>query len=414
MKNVKEYEIKIDGDTWTKALDKSFSKANSNTTIEGFRKGKCPKDVFIKKFGIESLYMDAVDFVINDAYHKVIEDNKLEPVCEPKVDIKNVNENEVVFNFTVIERPEVKLGKYTKLGVKKEKVEVSEEEINEEIKSLQDKFADVIEVENGKLENGNTAIIDFEGKVDGKVLDGGTGSNYPLEIGSNTFIPGFEEGLIGMEIGEEKTLNLKFPENYVEDLKNKDVEFKVKLTGIKKRVLPELNEDFYKDLGYDDVKTEEELRKHVKKHLLEHKEAHAEDHYIDELIKKAVENMEVEINSEIIDDEVNRMINQYKEQLQMQGLSLEQYLAFTKGSLDDLKNMMKPEAENRIKTRYLLEEIAKSEKIEVTHDEIHEEAHKMADMYNASEDEIFAMIGGEEALEYDLRMRKAIDFLKNN
>ena len=414
MKNVKEIEIKIEGKDWTKALDKSFSKANSNTTIEGFRKGKCPKDVFIKKFGIESLYMDAVDFCLEDAYRKCIEDNNLKPVCEPKVDIKSVTEKEVVYLFTVIEKPEVKLGKYTKLGLKKEKVEVTEEEIDNEIKALQDKFADVIEVNEGKVENGNTAVIDFEGKVDGKVLEGGTGKDYPLEIGSNTFIPGFEDGVVGMAIGEEKVLNLKFPENYVEDLKNKDVEFKVTLKGIKKRVLPEINEDFYKDLGYDDVKTEEELRKHIKEHLLEHKSSHAEDHYADELIKKAIQNMEVEINPEIIDSEVNRMINQYKEQLQMQGLTLEQYLSFTKGSLEDLKNMMKPNAEERVKTRYLLEGIVENEKLEVTHDEIHAEADKMAEMYNATSDDIFKMIGGEEALEYDLKMRKAVDFLKNN
>ena len=414
MKNVKEYEIKIEGEDWSKAIDKSFNKANSATRIDGFRKGKCPKDVYIKKFGIESLYMDAVDFVINDAYHKVIEENNLSPVCEPKVDIKSISEKEVEFKFTVIEKPEVKLGKYTNLGIKKEKVEVTKEEIDSEIESLQNKFADVVELTEGKLENKDTAVIDFEGKVDGKVLEGGTGSNYPLEIGSNTFIPGFEEGLIGMNIGEERVLNLKFPENYVENLKNKDVEFKVKLTGIKKRVLPELNEDFYKDLGYEDVKSEEDLRNHVEKHLLEHKEAHAEDHYIDELIKKSIENMEVEINPEITEDEINRMLNQYKEQLQMQGISLEQYLAFTKSTIDDLKKMMEPEANNRIKTRYLLEAIADKENITVSHDEIHEEAHKMAEMYNASEDEVFAMIGGEEALEYDLKMRKAVDFIKNN
>ena len=414
MKNVKEYEIKIEGEDWSKAIDKSFNKANSATRIDGFRKGICPKDVYIKKFGIESLYMDAVDFVINDAYHKVIEENNLSPVCEPKVDIKSISEKEVEFKFTVIEKPEVKLGKYTNLGIKKEKVEVTKEEIDSEIESLQNKFADVVELTEGKLENKDTAVIDFEGKVDGKVLEGGTGSNYPLEIGSNTFIPGFEEGLIGMNIGEERVLNLKFPENYVENLKNKDVEFKVKLTGIKKRVLPELNEDFYKDLGYEDVKSEEDLRNHVEKHLLEHKEAHAEDHYIDELIKKSIENMEVEINPEITEDEINRMLNQYKEQLQMQGISLEQYLAFTKSTIDDLKKMMEPEANNRIKTRYLLEAIADKENITVSHDEIHEEAHKMAEMYNASEEEVFAMIGGEEALEYDLKMRKAVDFIKNN
>ena len=414
MKNVKEVETKISGKTWTDALDRSFEKAVKDVSIDGFRKGKCPKDVYLKKFGIESLYMDAMDFVLNDAYRKVLEENKLEPVCEPKVDVKNINEKEVVFVFQVIEKPEVKLGKYTKLGVKREKVTVSKEEVDAELKNLQDKFADIIDLTEGKLEVGNTAVIDFDGEVDGKPLDGGKGANYPLEIGSNTFIPGFEDGLVGMSIGEERVLNLKFPENYVDHLKNKDVVFKVKLNGIKKRVLPEINEEFFKDLGYEDVKTEEELRTKLEEQIKEHKEAHAEDHYIDDVIKKALENLEVEINPEIIDDESNRMIDQYRNQLQMQGLSLEQYLEFTKSSIADLKKTMEPEATKRVKTRYLLEEVANKEKIEVSHDEIHEEAHRMADMYQMKEEELFTAIGGEEALAYDLKMRKAIDFLKNN
>ena len=414
MKNVKEVETKVDGEVWAKALDRSFEKAIKDVKVDGFRKGKCPKDVYIKKFGIESLYMDAMDSVLNDAYRKVLEDNNLEPVCEPKVDVKTINDKGVVFVFQIIEKPEVKLGKYTKLGVKREKVTVSKEEVDEELKSLQDKFADIIDLTEGKLEEGNTAVIDFDGMVDGKPLDGGKGANYPLEIGSNTFIPGFEEGLIGMTIGEERVLNLKFPENYVDHLKNKDVEFTVKLNGIKKRVLPEINEEFFKDLGYEDIKTEEELREKLEAQLKEHKEAHAEDHYIDDLIKKALENLEVDINPEIIEDEANRMIDQYRQQLQMQGLSLEQYLEFTKSSIADLKKTMEPEATNRVKTRYLLEEIAKKEKIEVSHDEIHEEAHRMADMYQMKEEDLFSAIGGEEALAYDLKMRKAIDFMKNN
>ena len=414
MKNIKEVEITVDGKEWSAALDKSFTKNSSDVKIDGFRKGKCPKDVYLKKFGIESLYMDAVDFVINDAYRKAIMDNKLEPVCEPKVDIKDISDKSVKFLFTIITRPEVKLGKYKNLGIKKEKVTVTAKEVDEEINNLRNRFADIIDLNEGKLENGYTAIIDFEGKVDGKLLEGGTGNNYPLEIGSNTFIPGFEDSLIGMTIGEERILNLTFPENYTENLKGKDVEFKVILQGIKKRVLPEINEEFFKDLGYEDVTNEDELKAKVKENLKEHKEEHASDHYIDELIKESILNMTVEINDEIVDDELNRMINQYRNQLQMQGLSLEQYLEFTKSSIDDLKKMMKEEALNRIKTRYLLEEIVKEEKIEVSHEEIHEEADKMAEMYQTTADEVFKMIGGEEALEYDLKMRKAIDVLKNN
>jgi trigger factor len=217
-----------------------------------------------------------------------------------------------------------------------------------------------------------------------------------------------------MKIGDEKVLKLKFPEDYVDNLKGKDVEFTVKVLGIKKRILPELNESFYKDLGYDDIKDEKAFKEEVKNHLLEHKKADSENKYIDELLKKAADNLTVEINPEIVEDEVNRMINQYREQLKMQGLSLEQYLAFTKSDMESLKKMMEPEALNRIKSRYLLEAIADKEKITVTDDETKEEANKMAEHYNVTVEELINMIGGEDVVAYDLKMRKAIEVLKNN
>ena len=414
MKNVKEFETKIEGKAWSDALDKAFNTKKKDLKVDGFRKGNCPKDIYIKKFGIETLFMDAVDNCINDAYHKILDDNKLVPVCEPKVDIKNINADFVEFVFTVIERPEVKLGKYQKLGVKKEKVEVTDEEVEHELMHLKEKYADIVELDSGKVEKGFTAVINFSGVVDGKVLEGGTGENYPLEIGSNTFIPGFEDGLIGMEIGEEKVLKLKFPEEYVENLKGKDVEFTVKVTGLKKRVLPEMNEDFFKDLGYENVKTEAELKAEIKKHLLEHKEADAENKYIDELLRKASENIEVEINPEIIENEQNRMIDDYRNNLKMQGLSLEQYLQFTKSSIEDLKKQIEPEATSRVKIRYLLEEVSKKENVEVTDEEVKEEVNRISTAYNVSENEVIDMIGGEEIIKADLKMRKAVDIIKEN
>lgn len=414
MKNVKEFETKIEGKAWSDALDKAFNTKKKDLKVDGFRKGNCPKDIYIKKFGIETLFMDAVDNCINDAYHKILDDNKLVPVCEPKVDIKNINADFVEFAFTVIERPEVKLGKYQKLGVKKEKVEVTDEEVEHELMHLKEKYADIVELDSGKVEKGFTAVINFSGVVDGKVLEGGTGENYPLEIGSNTFIPGFEDGLIGMEIGEEKVLKLKFPEEYVENLKGKDVEFTVKVTGLKKRVLPEMNEDFFKDLGYENVKTEAELKAEIKKHLLEHKEADAENKYIDELLRKASENIEVEINPEIIENEQNRMIDDYRNNLKMQGLSLEQYLQFTKSSIEDLKKQIEPEATSRVKIRYLLEEVSKKENVEVTDEEVKEEVNRISTAYNVPENEVIDMIGGEEIIKADLKMRKAVDIIKEN
>ena len=414
MKNVKEFETKIEGKAWSDALDKAFNTKKKDLKVDGFRKGNCPKDIYIKKFGIETLFMDAVDNCINDAYHKILDDNKLVPVCEPKVDIKNINADFVEFIFTVIERPEVKLGKYQKLGVKKEKVEVTDEEVEHELMHLKEKYADIVELDSGKVEKGFTAVINFSGVVDGKVLEGGTGENYPLEIGSNTFIPGFEDGLIGMEIGEEKVLKLKFPEEYVENLKGKDVEFTVKVTGLKKRVLPEMNEDFFKDLGYENVKTEAELKAEIKKHLLEHKEADAENKYIDELLRKASENIEVEINPEIIENEQNRMIDDYRNNLKMQGLSLEQYLQFTKSSIEDLKKQIEPEATSRVKIRYLLEEVSKKENVEVTDEEVKEEVNRISTAYNVPENEVIDMIDGEEIIKADLKMRKAVDIIKEN
>lgn len=412
MKNVKEIEYKIENEKWNELLDKAFEKKVKNTEIDGFRKGKCPKDVFIKKFGIESLFMDAAEMAIDDAYHTVLTENKLTPAVPGNVDITEVNENNVTFKFTIIEKPEVKLGKYTDLGIKKEEVIVTDEEVDAEIEHLRGHFADIVEETTGEVNNGDTAVIDFEGIVDGKPLEGGTGKDYPLELGSNTFIPGFEEGVVGMKVGEEKELNLKFPENYVEDLKNKDVTFKVKLTLIKRRVLPEINEDFFKDLGYEDVKDLEGLKEKVKEHLAEHKEQDAENKYLDELLKKAVENLEVELNPEIIAGEKDMMINEYRQELQMQGISLEQYLEFTKGNLDTLKENLEPQAVARIKTRYLLEAIVEKEKLETSEEEVEKEINTLAERYQTTSEEILNHYADKEAIKYDLTMRKALDILK--
>jgi len=414
MKNVKEYEIKIEGKEWEKALDDAFKAKQKDLKVEGFRKGKCPKDIYIKKFGVESLYMDAVDAAANTAFKQVLTDNDVHPVCQPQMDVTDINDQGVAFKFTIIEKPTVKLGEYKKLKVEKEEASVSAEEIEAEITALRDKYADTVEDNEATVENGYTAVIDFEGKVDGKILEGGTGANYPLQIGSNTFIPGFEDGLLGMKIGEEKELKLTFPKDYTDALKGKKVVFAVKIVGIKKRVLPELGPDFYQDLGMEDIKTEKEFEKAISKTLLDKKQAEADNKYIDALLKKACENMEVEINEEIIADEVERILNQYKQQLQMQGLSLEQYLEFTKGSVEDLKKMMTPEAEGRIKARYLLEAIAEKEKVEVSEEDVKAELEKIAQMYATTVEEVTNMLGDKEVIQDDLKMRKALDILKGN
>lgn len=414
MKNVSEITITMEGEAWQKVLDKSFKKRNKEVKIDGFRKGSAPKDIYIKNFGLESLFMDAVDFVMDEAYKKALEEAKSMPVVEPKLDIEEINENKVTFKFTIISKPEVTLGEYKNLGLKKEKAKVSKEELDAEIKRIREEFAEIAPKEDGAVEVGDTAVIDFEGFVDGKSLDGGKGENYPLEIGSHTFIPGFEEGVVGMHLDETKELKLKFPDDYVENLKGKEVTFNVTVREIKQRIIPELNEDFYQDLGYDNIKTEEEFTKEVEKVLLDRKNAEIEDEFVEKCLDKASSNMKVEINPEIIDDEVHRMIHQFEEQLRMQGIKLEDYMAITGMTHEKLHEQMEPEATKRIKYRYLLEAIADKENIDFTDEEVAAKSKEMAENYGITEEELLKAYGSRDIVKYDMKMHKAIEILKDN
>ncbi len=414
-KNKLEYTVKIEGKEWEEAIDKAFAEANKKAKIDGFRPGKAPKEVFIKKYGEESLWLDAADHVLQSAYTKMLDEHKdLELVAQPDVAIKAISKEYVEFNFILITKPEVKLNKYKKLGVKKEEVKVTKEEIDKAILDMRNKYAENVTKE-GTLENNDIAIIDFEGFKDGVAFEGGKGENYSLTIGSNTFIPGFEEQLIGMKNGEEREIKVTFPEDYhAEDLKGQEATFKVKLNEIKQVVIPELNKDFFDDLGMEGITDEESLRKQVEENIKAHKEHHAEDHFIDELLEEGIKNMEVEIPDVMIEEELNRMIRQYEENLKMQGLTLAQFYQFTNSDEAALKDQMREEAEKRVKSRLLLEEITKLEKIEVTDEEAEKEAEDLATKYNMKKDEFLKLFGGIEMVKYDLEMRKAIDVLKEN
>lgn len=414
MKNVHVIKAEVKEKEWEETLDAAFKKKRKDIKVDGFRKGAVPKDVYIKKFGIESLYMDAVDIALGAAYNKAIRKENLVPVAEPKIDIKGIDKDHVEYEFTIITKPEVKLGKYTKLGVKKTNVKVSDKEIDDEIAKLATRFAEIVIKENGSVVEGNTAVIDFEGFVDGEKLEGGSGKDYPLEIGSHTFIPGFEEGLIGMNVGETKELDLQFPDNYTENLKGKDVKFNVTIKEIKERVLPELNKEFYADLGFEDIDNEADFRAEIKKTIKERKEVEEEDKYINDCLETASQNMEVEINPEIIDDEVHRMMHQFEEQLSMQGLNLEHYYQFTGSSHEKLHEQMEPEATKRVRYRYLLEAVADAENIEISDKVADAEADKMAKMYGMEKEEFLSNFGGMDIVKYDLRMRQAIEILKEN
>lgn len=413
MKNVHEIEIKIEGKDWENCLDKAFKKRNKEVKIDGFRKGTAPKEVYLKKFGKESLYMDAIDSAVEDAYKKALEDSKLTPVIEPKLDVKTVDEKSATFQFTIITKPEVKLGEYKNLKIKKEKAKVTKEEIEKEIENLRMKFAEItVKDEKAKVEDKDTAVINFKGFVDGQELEGGSGENFPLEIGSNTFIPGFETGLIGLKKGDKKTLNLQFPEGYAKDLGGKDVTFEVEVMDIKTRVLPEIDADFFADLGYDKVTNQEELEKEVKKVIEEQKNNELEDKYLDECLDKAAENMTIELNKEIIDDEIHRMIHQFESQLKMQGMNLEQYTKFTGIDHEAMHKQMEPEAIKRVKYRYLLEEIAEVEKIDFKDEEVEKKATEMAENYGITKEELIEAYGSLDVVKYDMKMREAMEIIR--
>lgn len=414
-KNVKEITIKIEGKEWQDALDKAFEKANKKVKIDGFRQGKAPKEVFIKKYGEESLFMDAADLVLQPAYQKMLDENKdVEIVAQPEVALKSISKDGVEFIFTITTKPEVKLGKYKKLGVKKEKVEVTKEEIESALNETLNRYAENV-VKEGKVENGDIAIIDFEGFKDGVAFEGGKGENYSLTIGSNTFIPGFEDQIIGMSKDEEKDINVTFPEDYhSEDLKGQKVVFKVKVNEIKTTKIPELDKDFFEDLAMEGIDSKESLEKQLEENIKAHKEQHAEDHYIDELLKKGIENMEVDIPEAMINEELDRMIRQYEENLKMQGLTLQQFYQFTNSDEAALKDQMKEEAEKRVASRLLLEAIKVEEKIEIADDEAKKEAEELAKKYNMEKDEFLKLFGGIEMVKYDMEMRRAIEILKEN
>ncbi|MEE0014963.1 MAG: trigger factor [Bacilli bacterium] len=412
-KNVHEVPVKIEGEQWTKALDKSFAKKQKTAKVDGFRTGKVPRDIYEKHYGKESLFLEAADLLLQEAYLKAMEDSKLVPVVQPSVDLKGIDENGVEFVFTIVTKPEVNVKKYKGLNIKPEKVEVTDEEINHELGHLLERYTELVNKEDGAVESGDVAVIDFEGFKDGVAFDGGKGENYSLEIGSNTFIPGFEDQIIGMKSGEEKDLDITFPEDYgAKDLAGAKVVFKVKVNEIKTKEKRELDAEFFEDLGMEGVNSEETLKEEIKKSIEAQKEAEAENNYIDKILEEVSKNVEVDIPEPMVDEEVNRLLKRFEEQMKMQGISLDLYYQFTNSNEEALKSQMEKEAYSNVLYRLMLEEIMNLEKIEVSSEEAEKEAEELAKKYQMEKDEFLAQFGGIEMIQYDLEMRKAIELLK--
>ncbi|MGN8645681.1 trigger factor [Gracilibacillus sp. HCP3S3_G5_1] len=414
--NVGVLTIEVDADKFDSALDQAFKKVVKQVQVPGFRKGKVPRGLFEKRFGVESLYQDAVDIILPGEYTNAVEETGIEPVDQPEVDIEQIEKGKnLIFTAKVTVKPEVKLGEYKGLEVEEVSTEVTDEDVEEEIKKQQEQQAELVVKEEGEIENGDTAVIDFEGFVDGEAFEGGQADNHSLEIGSGSFIPGFEEQLVGKKAGEEVEVEVTFPEEYhAENLAGKEATFKVKIHEVKAKELPELDDEFAKDVD-EEVETLDELKEKTKKRLQEQKENEADSAKREELIQQASDNAEVDIPEVMVQSELDRMLQEFEQRLQMQGMTLEMYFQFSGQDEDALKEQMKEDAGKRVKTNLTLEAIAAAENVEVTDEDVEKELESMASMYNMEVEQIKQALGGNTAaLQEDLKFKKAIDVLVDN
>lgn len=408
-----EVSIKIEGKEWTDALDKAFKDKVKTVSVDGFRKGKVPRDIYEKKFGKESLYMPASDYVIDEAFKKALDESKLVPVVQPSVDLKNVDDNGIKFVFKIITKPEVKIKKYKGLNVKPSEVKVTKEEIEHEMGHILERYTETRTKESGEVANKDIAIIDFEGFKDGKAFEGGKAENYELEIGSNTFVPGFEEQLVGMKVNEEKDIDITFPKDYAsEELKGAKVVFKVKVNEVKEKVERKFDKELFDDLAIEGVDSKKSLEEYIKKDIASQKEAEVENKYVEDLLEAVSKNVEVDIPEQMVEEEINRLIARFDDQLKMQGASLDLYYELSKTKEEDLRAQMEKEAYSHVLYRLVLEELQAIEKIEVTDKEVEEEVEDLSKKYNVKKDELVKGFGGLDLIKYDLGVRKVIEKLK--
>lgn len=410
--NVYEVEISIDAETFETAVQKAYLKQRKNITVKGFRKGKAPRNFIERMYGEGVFYEDALEIVYPDAVSEAIKEAELDIVDTPfDLDVSEIGKNGVEMKFKVTVKPEVKLGEYKGVKAAKPAVKVTADEVKAELSKMQDQNSRMISVDDRAVKKDDTAVIDFEGFVDGKAFDGGKAENYELVIGSNSFIPGFEDQIIGHKVGDEFDVNVTFPEDYHEELASKDAVFKIKLHEIKVKELPTLDDEFVKDVSEFD--TLDELKKHIKSDLEEKKKSDADSAFTNELLEKVANGIEAEIPAVMIEKEAEEMVDEFAYRLQMQGLDLNTYLMYTGMDKDKLLENYKTPAENQVKLKLALEAIVKAENIEATEDDINAEYEKLAKAYNMEIDAIKKAVPAEN-LAGDIKSQKAIGLIKEN
>lgn len=399
---------------FAKGLDQAFKRAVKRVNAPGFRKGKLPRAVFNKMYGEEALYQDAVDFVLPAAYTKAIDELEVSPLAMPDIDVKEISKEEgVKFEAVVTVKPNVELGEYKNLGLEKESVEVTDADVEERLDSLLSRQAEW-QIKEGESKKGDIVVIDFKGFIGDEAFEGGEAKGYELELGSGSFIPGFEEQLEGKVAPVDTEVNVTFPENYqVADLAGKAAKFEVTVHDVKEKVLPELTDEFVKEFSKEAASTVAEYKEKLKEEIKLEKENLAEKSYSDKVISTAVENAKVSVPEKLVEQEVNSMFEQFTGNLSRQGLSFDLYEQFTGKGEADLKAEMKSDAENKIKTSFVLGEIAEVEKVEVTDADIDAEVKELATMYNMTEEGIKQRISVED-LRGELVIQKTVDFLKAN
>ncbi|MFD1957639.1 trigger factor [Paenibacillus thailandensis] len=415
--NLVSIDVEVEAEKVAAALDQAFKKVVKKVNVPGFRKGKVPRGIFESRFGVEALYQDAIDIILPDAYSEAVKENKLEPVDRPEIDIEQFAKGETFkFKAKVTVKPEVKLGDYKGIEVPALSDEVSEEEINAELERLQQRHAELTTIDEGEAQNTDIAVIDFEGFVDGVPFEGGKSERYSLELGSGSFIPGFEDQVVGMNIGDFKDVEVTFPESYhVAELAGKPAVFKVKLHEIKRKNLPALDDEFAKDVSEFD--TLDEYKKDLADKLKERKAKDNEAAREMAVIEKAAEAAEVEIPNAMIEREIDFMVRDFENRLRMQGMNMELYYQFSGQNESVLRDQMRSDAEKRVLNNLVLEAIASAENIEVTEEDVTAELEKLAPSYNRSVEEIrelFTRNGSIESLREDLKLRKTIQFLVDN
>ncbi len=412
-KSIGDLEVTIEGETWTVAVQKAFNKLAKNLTVEGFRKGKAPKGLLEKRISAAERYYTAIDDNANDWMRAALEENNLVPISQPQLDVKSVDADTANLVFTFAVYPEVEVTDYKGLPYEVAEVVVSDEDVDAEIERMRQTYAD-LETIDSEAANGDTVNIDYEGFKDDVAFEGGKAEGYNLELGSGSFIPGFEEQLVGAKAGEEKELNLTFPEDYhADDLKGAAVVFKVKVNEVKRKVLPELDDDFAQDANIADVKTVDELKAFIRNRQEENKKAEAENNADNALSDTLLEKVTADIPDVMIEEEVQQQIQQLSAQLSQYGMSLTSYLQMMGKTADDLKKDYEDQATKNVKFRLALEKIASLEGIEPTEEEIEKEFQTIADQYNMPVDQVKSVIDSS-LLKNDVRNQKAYDFVKEN